>query len=342
MHLALEAMALKLNEGKKVRLSTKQKALLLTALYQACFMDRVPLHAIVNETVQLAKEHGLQAIAPFFNALLRKLEKGIPPLTRQERLSLPESFIQKAISIWGEEAAFSLLEMANNPSPFFARQRPSTTCIPFNPEQLLSIAENPLYYIQNPTPALLMEALAPTTSTPKAILDLCAAPGGKLLLAHDLFPQAALYANDSSAERMKTLVENAKKYGLFLHTRVGTGETYPQEKPFDLIIIDAPCSNSGVLYKRPEARLRLNQKQMAILQEEQLALLDRAASLLSVQGVIWYMTCSILPEENEELMARSNLDILLQKTQLPTKDGLDGGFGAALAPRNGSTQKPVT
>jgi 16S rRNA (cytosine967-C5)-methyltransferase len=201
--------------------------------------------------------------------------------------------------------------------------------------QLLpSIAASENYYIQNATPTLLFKALAENAKPTKNILDLCACPGGKLLLAHDTFPEASLYANDLTERKIRTLKENIEKYHLDVKTECGPGESYPAGRLFDLIIVDAPCSNSGVLNKRPEARWRLtpeNTKQLAHIQK---ALLRHALTLLNDGGEVWYMTCSILNDENERLIKavceECNAEMRMMKTILPDAKGLDGGFAAAI------------
>jgi 16S rRNA (cytosine967-C5)-methyltransferase len=192
-------------------------------------------------------------------------------------------------------------------------------------------------YIQNITPALLCMRLSEKmTEVPCRILDLCASPGGKLLMAHDLFPQAELYANDVSEDKMRKVRENLKKYDVTAHLTIGIGEKYPTSQRFDLIILDVPCSNTGVLNKRPEARFRLNREYLDPLKAAQLRLLKHARELISEKGFIWYMTCSILPEENEQIVDCAcelyGLKMISCCLQLPNREGYDGGYAALLQP----------
>jgi len=191
------------------------------------------------------------------------------------------------------------------------------------------------YYIQNATPiALIQELSVRTEIAPKKILDLCASPGGKLLAAHDYFPSAVLFANDVSPDKVHRLAENLKKYEVDAHLTCGLGEDYPGSEKFDLIILDVPCSNSGVLNKRPEARWRLAPESLSDLKDKQLALMRHAASLCATNGAIWYLTCSILKEENdliaEQAAKEYGLHLVYSKTILPNDKGYDGGFAALL------------
>jgi len=201
-------------------------------------------------------------------------------------------------------------------------------------ENLEAFVDSTDYYIQNATPVQLFEFLAKGSFDPKRILDLCAAPGGKLLLAHDCFPNASLFANDVSEEKIKRLTENIAKYGLSAKVSCGPGEAFQSDQPFDLVVLDVPCSNTGVLNKRPEARWRLSPTGVRQLTEKAKMLIEKASSLISKNGRIWYMTCSILQEENQELIAQAEKLFNLKKTHekliLPTAEGLDGGYAAEL------------
>jgi 16S rRNA (cytosine967-C5)-methyltransferase len=101
-----------------------------------------------------------------------------------------------------------------------------------------------------------------------------------------------------------------------------------------VIILDVPCSNSGVFNKRPEARWRLTAESLQELKEIQMKLLGHAAELLASGGVVWYLTCSILRDENEGLLSKAceqfGLVVEYSQTVLPNEDGWDGGFGALL------------
>lgn len=326
--LTLDSIADSLNQGK-LSLKRKERALLRTALYQHYFMDRVPDYAIVNESIELAKKHCSTHFAKFLNALLRKM-KGVE-LPKEESLyySYPPYFVERLIAQQGREKALEILDIGNQRPVWMARRRSDQTMVKF--EEIQEVANSPEYYIQNETPLRLMEFLQ-TDKKPKRILDLCASPGGKLIAAHDLFPGARLFANDVSELKISRLKENLAKYEIKAALTIGLGEEYPAEEKFDLILLDAPCSNSGVLRKRPEARWRLNAPEIASLRETQKKLLEHALTLSS--GEIWYMTCSILKEENEdfiaEMAAKHNFSIRAMKTILPTYEGLDGGFASAL------------
>lgn len=331
--LTLDEIAKQLTENGTLKLKPKERALLRTALYQRYFMDRVPLHAIVNETVEIAKNSGMQGKSAFFNALLRKTETfkpTIPEKNWQIAESMPQPLIDAFVAAFGSAQTAVLLKIFNQSFSPMARKIGTIEYQSLNtPEEVKDAALSNEWYIQNITPGLLVKALQDRDA--HSILDLCASPGGKLLLAHDLYPNAKLYANDLTEAKMKVLKENLTKYNLDAVLTMGKGEEYPEGKRFDLIIIDAPCSNTGVLHKRPEARYRFQNGQFQSLQK---ALLRRAKELLAPQGAIWYMTCSLLPEENRDMAEAAcrefGLKLIKDHLELPDQSGKDGGYGALL------------
>ena len=131
------------------------------------------------------------------------------------------------------------------------------------------------------------------------------------------------------------LTENFNKYAIKANVSITRGENYASPHLFDVIILDVPCSNSGVLNKRPEARWRLHEGSLNELEQIQLKLIEHAKSLLTPTGQIWLMTCSILPSENERLVEKAarlyGLSVGYQECVMPNKAGWDGGFAAVLS-----------
>lgn len=360
MALALDYIAENLSTKKKLSLKLKERVLMRSAIYQFRFMSRIPLYAIVDETIEIAKKYCHATFVSYLNALLRKLNEGIPELPSGNspeafsiRYSYPIYFVKALVDEYGVEAAEHILKAGNMPPKTMVRVRPgvdinSQALKILNPvkeaglsiaildkaSNLSAIAAMPEIYIQNATPVSLVGSLAERTPVPKMILDLCASPGGKLLAAHDLYPEAALFANDVTQGKMILLSQNLSKYGVRADLNCGPGEEYPEGKLFDVVILDVPCSNSGVLNKRAEARWRLTQEDVAGQMDKQRRLLQHAARLLAPGGVIWYLTCSILKSENEDMVAEAckkwGLEMVFGKKILPNEDGWDGGFGSIL------------
>jgi 16S rRNA (cytosine967-C5)-methyltransferase len=358
MALALDYIGTQLSSRKKLNIKLKERALLRTAIYQHCFMDKVPLYAIVNETLEIAKKYCHKTFVSYLNALLRRFEEnafslpqGNHPEDLSIRYSYPLYFVKSLVHNFGQDVAENILKEGNVPPKTMVRIRPGANLsteilkhLKIQDETELPIAfiENNSIssltslkdiYIQNATPVALVNSLAKLTSTPSNILDLCASPGGKLLAAHDFYPNAKLFANDVSTEKIARLSQNFAKYGVEVKLTCGLGEEYNLQERFDLIILDVPCSNSGVLNKRPEARWRLNLETVEELKKMQLQLIKHSVELLSEKGVIWFLTCSILKEENEGILEYAKkhygLTAEYERLILPNK-GWDGGYGALL------------
>lgn len=356
MALALDYLILQVSQKKKISLKLKEKALLRTAMYQIYFLDRIPLYAVANESIKIAKKYCHRYFVAFLNAILRnvtemtlKLPEGMDVTSLSIRYSYPPSFIEKLRAHYGLESTLNILEAGNTPAVTMARLRGkmpiqnSVKILMDDPlkvvevpnEEILKISQSPEYYIQNITPAFLIGNLCKQLQkVPSRVLDMCASPGGKSLVVYDFFPKTALFANDVSLEKTQKLKENFEKFQVQATLSSLDGQLLEFDEKFDVIILDVPCSNSGVLNKRPEARWRLDEAHDHQLEVLQTNLLKHALTLLKQEGEIWYMTCSILPQENEELVMKAcrdwNLQVKDTRLILPNKDGWDGGFACSL------------
>ena len=169
------------------------------------------------------------------------------------------------------------------------------------------------------------------------VLDLCAAPGGKTAhLAALMQNQGRLLATDVDKERLKRVDETCRRLGVgIVETRVVSrdGATLPDEA-FERILLDVPCSNTGVLGKRPEVRWRLRPEEIAELAGIQAGLLRKACELLATGGRLVYSTCSIEPEENRAIVDavlgdRPDLKLIQEQAHVPGQPA-DGGYQALL------------
>lgn len=323
---------------KKIKLQRKEKILLKMALYQYKFMDKIPYFALCHQTIEIAKKQKLKNI-PFLNALLRKFEKttfSLPEDDSPKSLSIyysyPVLFVERLLKEVGLAKTRALLGRMNKIYPSYARDRNTGKYLVIEDKKKIDqIKDDPNFSIQNPTFSKIMHELNKGIKEPKKILDLCAAPGGKLLYVHDLYPKAKLFANDL---REKQLKENCEKYDLSAKLFSEDATTFSGTERFDLIILDVPCSNSGVLGKRVEARYRITKEKLEELADLQVKMLKNAKNLLAQGGIVWYITCSILQEENKRVIdSAKKLGYKLKGDSItiyPDEDGLDGGYGACL------------
>ena len=171
------------------------------------------------------------------------------------------------------------------------------------------------------------------------VLDLCAAPGGKVThLAELLGERGSLLACDRDAHRAQRVQENAQRLGLrSVHVVVRDAlEETPPAPRFDLVLLDAPCSNTGVLRRKPEARERVEKRHLEALGRLQHDLLRAAAAHVTAGGYLLYSTCSLEREENEAqvqsfLREQPRFSSRAQRSVFPQPRGGDGGFCALLA-----------
>jgi 16S rRNA (cytosine967-C5)-methyltransferase len=197
-----------------------------------------------------------------------------------------------------------------------------------------------LFYVQDTTAALTAEMLSPEPGW--TILDLCAAPGGKAAaMAMRMRDEGVILASDIDAERLKRVRENARRLGLQCIEIVPAGrvdEAVRKQKRLDAIVLDVPCSNTGVLARRVEARWRWSAAEAEKLAAVQRELLQKAAEMARAGTRIVYSTCSIQPEENEQqaewfLRKHPNFKRVQQQltfpaTETPERLDHDGGFAA--------------
>ena len=191
------------------------------------------------------------------------------------------------------------------------------------------------FTVQDSSAAAAAVLLAPAPG--QRVLDLCAAPGTKSTqLAELMENQGQVLAADSHPDRLELIAPAAARLGLSIVEPVlvaESGEDLPTG-PFDAVLVDVPCSNTGVLGKRPEARWRLKPDESARLAELQLKLLGQAAGRLAPGGRLVYSTCSIEPIENELVVSRF-LDLRPEFEQARRQEHVpgrpaDGGFQSLL------------
>jgi len=191
------------------------------------------------------------------------------------------------------------------------------------------------FYIQDPSTLLAVDTLGPQPG--ETILDLCAAPGGKTTFVAQLMNnQGRIVAMDHSEERLKLLEENCARLGVTCVEAVSPSTLDSQSSPdFDRILIDAPCSNTGVMRRRVDLRWRIRPAEFARLCKIQRALLRQAAPQLKPGGVLVYSTCSLEPEENGKIVKQflaehADFKLDLEQELLPFADEVDGAYVARI------------
>ncbi len=352
-------------------------ALLSIGIYQLFWMDRIPFHAAVNESVELCKKFGYVNHRGLVNAVLRAygrekeevmqllkdLKKNDPALG----YSHPQWLYERWKNQLGTEDALALMNWDNIiPAPFLrvntlqiqrefllksfktAEVEAEAIDYPFLDEQLcirLSYSSLPhqlpgyhngWFYMQDPAAQMAVQLLNPQPF--EFVLDACAAPGGKTTyIAQRMKNQGHIIAVDIR-ERLALIQENCTRLGINIVETV-TVEDFKKRVEnivlFDKILLDVPCSNTGVLRRRVEARYRLNEQELERLVSMQAHLLEDISKLVKKGGCLVYSTCSIDYAENREqieLFLKKNPDFKLSRSKfiLPHREKTDGAFAALL------------
>ncbi len=319
--------------------------------YQILFLDRIPAHAAVNESVELVKKAGKRSAAGMVNAVLRKLaasgarKDDLPPLPR--RASLPEQLairgshptwlVERWLARFGEENTATLLAANNSPAPVCvlfgghveggalsvlgAQTEPghwlrSALRVAGGRSAWMAMVEGqPLgggFQLQDE--ASQMVAYLLDVRAGQRVLDVCSAPGGKTLtLARAAGPQGRVVAADLHFHRVRGMqqrfavekqvappMDGARSMVHLL--AVDATQPLPFAAEFDRILVDVPCSGTGTLARNPEIRWRLTPDDLLALQARQRAILTNALQILAPGGRLVYSTCSLEPEENEQVV----------------------------------------
>lgn len=349
-------------------LNPDARDLLRLGLYQL-FLLKTPEHAAVYETVQVAGARARSLVNAVLRNALRGREDLLGKSDRQDlsvRSSHPQFLIDRWTQRFGAENTAALCEWNNRPALIYARinrlkrseddflsQAGSTPSadrtpqhgIPANFVHLTSVPIDALAgghcYIQDPSTATACLLLDPRPG--ENILDACAAPGGKTgYLAELMENQGAIVACDRDDGRIRTLQDNLERLGVeiarFVRHDWSSGEPPPNAaavSSFDRILVDAPCSNTGVMRRRVDLRWRLSPRDFLRMREEQLRILRTTIPLLKAGGTLVYSTCSIEPEENDDVVTSITrefpfLKSVEQVSLLPFRNKFDGAFAAKL------------
>jgi 16S rRNA (cytosine967-C5)-methyltransferase len=333
--------------------------ILRVGLYQL-FLLKTSAHAALNETVDLAPARA----RGFVNAILRRAQREETELwdsARRESLGLqmshPEFLVERWRRQFGDEEVEQLCRWNNTPPPVFARV--NTLLLPpsefENSYPEARSTSHPLFfqlekpptealrrghcYVQDPSTSIAPELLHPQPG--ETVLDACAAPGGKTsYLAQLMQNRGSITACDNAEARLRRLQENLERLQV-QNVRVqhvdwlsGTSRAILAER-FDRILVDAPCSNTGVMRRRVDVRWRLSPETFKIMQNQQIRILETVASLLKKDATLVYSTCSIEPEENKTVVSvvlgnNPQLRLVQEQMLLPFRDGCDGAYAAVL------------
>ena len=367
--LTLEHILKGLSDRPLEELDGRTHLLLLLGLYQLQYLDRVPDHAAVNETVSLASKR----TRGFVNAILREHLRRGKRITLPDREKTPIEYLSvsysfgkeicaRFLSAFGMERAKNLLDAFNRPSPLTLRVNTLRT----SREELLSrlreagyaaeptresedgirLSSAPVtslpgfaqgeFFVQDEASQLCVKAL--DAKCGMTVLDTCACPGSKSFgIAIRMGNAGSVLSCDLHQNKLSLVESGAARLGISILTteaRDARAEKPEWTESFDRVLCDVPCSGFGVFAKKPELRYK-DPKQSEALPGIQSAILQNASRFLKVGGLLVYSTCTLLPEENGEnvaafLRTHGEFTLLRERTLYPDVDGTDGFYYAVL------------
>ena len=304
--------------------------LLLLSLYQLAYLDKIPAHAVVNDAVSIAKNRGNKKGAEkLVNAVLRKLSsQPLPDPSTIKRVnkrysvqySLPVWLVKKLIDQYGEDRALAIFQS------LFVRNKASVRvtdasrleeiaeatgaeCSVLSPVGLVKSSgyfagtdyfKEGLLTIQDETSQLVAPTLG--IQGEEEILDACAAPGGKTVHMASYVTALDLYDH-----KLALIEENAQRLGLADKVKTQkldasqVHQVFPADS-FDKILVDAPCSGIGLIRRKPDIKYNKDLQDFESLKAVQLDILSSVCQTLRKGGIITYSTCTIIAEENQEVI----------------------------------------
>ena len=341
MQLHLDQIIKSYCDLKKVDKKTLQ--LLCMAVYQMTYLEKIPDHAIINETVELSKKVGLHS-DKFINGVLRSMLREEKPIKwpdkrkqRNQYIAKWYSFPQWLIDGWVKEYGFAdterLCEYFNNPAQTWIR----VNTLKATAEEIKSVFEHlNIEYVQHPALpeafclkslqkikqsslfkqgkiivqdlSAMLPALVLNPSKGNQVLDMCAAPGGKTTyLSAIMNNSGSIMACDLHPHRVELIEHNVKRLGVEnVRCYAGDATALPDDcyVRFDAVLLDAPCSGLGVLNRRADLRWRIRKSSLPEIEQLQEQLLDAACHYLKPQGTLVYSTCTLNKNENEYQIKR--------------------------------------
>jgi 16S rRNA (cytosine967-C5)-methyltransferase len=344
------------------RIESNVRDILRLGLYQV-FLLNTPEHAAVHETVDVASKKQRSIINAVLRAAIRQRSALLQLANSQPlfvRASHPEFLLERWQKHFGAEYTEKLCKWNNRPALMYGRINrlkidpesflqlyPGSQSLTGDPDfvrfNALPVAALDSGYcnIQDPSTAVACRLLDPKPG--ERILDACAAPGGKTTYVAQLMQnRGVIVACDRNPDRLHVLKDNVSRLGAAIVRIVRhdwTCNDVPKEilsvAPFDRILLDAPCTNTGVIRRRIDVRWRLQPEDFSRMANEQSIISRAVFRLLKPGGTLIYSTCSLEREENEHVVGRLLAErpgaiLETEKNSVPFRDGFDGAFVAKL------------
>ncbi|SET68971.1 16S rRNA (cytosine(967)-C(5))-methyltransferase RsmB [Thalassotalea agarivorans] len=348
--------------------------LMLVGAYQLKYM-RIPDHAAINETVNATKALKTDFLRGMVNGVLRNLQRNQPSIDENAsdpvKFNHPSWFIKQIKNAYPQQWQ-NILENNQHKPPMWLRANARTNSAQ-EYVSLLGQANISVVRIDSNSDAILLEKPTDVSVLPgfeqgavsvqdgaaqqaatlincqanERILDICAAPGGKTCHMLELTPDIAeMVAIDIDGNRLARVQENLERISLnaeLIEADASQPKTWWDGKQFDRILLDAPCSATGVIRRHPDIKWLRKASDIDVLVELQQQILDASWQLLKPGGTLLYATCSILPQENKDqvdafLKRQSDATLVpIEQSQddigwqiLPNEHSMDGFYYAKI------------
>jgi 16S rRNA (cytosine967-C5)-methyltransferase len=292
--------------------------------YQLLYLDRIPAHAAIGESVELAKRAGERFAAGLVNAVLRKVAQlprvGSGDESIAEAYAHPAWMVERWVRAYGANAARAICAFDQEPAGICLRLiHPEAEAslteagVVLAPGEFLTAARRVVggdvlrssafrqgwVRIQDEASQLVAEL----AGHGRRILDTCAAPGGKTAILAERNPEAQILACDVSARRLDSMRGLLAPLGERIRFKVQDATAIELAPEYDLILCDVPCTGTGTIGRNPEIRFRVAPDEIARQHSRQVRILSAAMDGLVSGGRLLYSTCSLEPEENEAVVA---------------------------------------
>ena len=376
-------------KGKKQEKKVDTQIILRMGIYQIRYMDSVPDNAAVSEMVNLTKSLGYEGLSGYINGLLRNVARAKEErkldsylVSRMDtRYSTPQWLCDFLVKTYGKEVARTILEdqyiehdtvvRVNTLKTTAEELKDSfekagiTVKAGILSERSLRISgydsirrlpgyRDGLFVVQDETSTYTVEHIG--INPGDKVLDICAAPGGKSLLAYELTcgtdkdgnkVSGTVCSRDISENKIEKIRENAERLGVTsLNLEISDATeldeelaSLPNEEKFDVVIADVPCSGLGIMGRKNDIKYHMTADIMKELSEQGLVILKNASQYVKPYGRICFSTCTINPAENGDVVRAfldsSDFSILDERTFLQGVDGSDGFYYCILGTPRG-------
>jgi len=274
--------------------------------FQLLHMDRIPAHAAISESVEMCRAAGEPHASGMVNAILRKVATAAKPkepifettAAFAQRLGHPLWMVERWVANYGRDDALKICE---------ADQHEPAAGGLFTPDESLPQIDDGSRLVAE----IAAAALPNVEGRAARVWDCCAAPGGKTLVLAARTSNADVLATDVSVKRMTNMKARLRRYNFAVRVKTevsDAGKLPDSAGEFDLILCDVPCSGTGTLGRNPEIRNRLRPEELTRQAERQREILSASLKRLAPGGRLVYSTCSLEPEENEQVIATAGAD----------------------------------